>query len=363
MTIDRLVRERLDQNMPMRPGSIPGAVVLVARDGRIVHLGAYGEAVRYADASGTPISRPVPMTVDTIFDLASITKLFTATVVLRAVEVGELALDRPVSAYIPHFHPGVTVRHLLIHTSGLPAVRELWTVPGGRAERADAVLASRTEAPPGQRHVYSCVGYLVAGLLLERVLGAPLPDLVARYVTGPLDMASTGFGLDGAALDRAAATEYSAHVGRGMVHGEVHDEASWSLGGGGGNAGLFGSASDLLRFAEMLRCAGTDPLTGSRVLSAESVGAMTTDQLPPALRAEVGYGQGAGPRIADGTFMGARLSERTFGHSGFTGTSLVVDPESGLVVIVLANAVHPVRGRTMMGGLRNAIADTAADTL
>lgn len=355
--IDRLVRERLDQGRRLRDGSIPGVVVLVAHRGDVVHLAAYGDALRYADASGTPVGRPVPMSVDTIFDLASITKLFTATVALRAVEDGQLELDRPVAAYLPGFHAGVTLRHLLVHTSGLPAVRQLWTVPGDRADRAEAVLGSLTEAAPGRRHVYSCVGYLATGLLLERVLGAPLPDLVMTYVTNPLGMADAGFTPNGMALNRIAATEDSSHVGRGLVRGEVHDEASWSLGGTGGNAGLFGTASDLLRFGEMLRSRGIDPLTGSRVLTPDSVAAMTTDQLVPALSAEIGYGQGIGPRIADRTFMGSRTSDRAFGHTGFTGTSLVIDPVHDLVVIVLANAVHPVRGRTMMGDLRGAIAD------
>lgn len=357
--IDRLVRERLDQGRRLRDGSIPGAVVLVAHRGDVVHLAAYGDAVRYADGSGTPTERPVPMAVDTIFDLASITKLFTATVALRAVEEGHLELDRPVASYSPGFHAGVTVRHLLVHTSGLPAVRQLWRVPGGRSERTRAVLDSLTEAAPGHRHVYSCVGYLVTGLLLERVLGAPLPDLVAASVTGPLGMADTGFNPDASLHDRIAASEDSSHVGRGVIRGDVHDEASWSLGGTGGNAGLFGTASDLLRFGEMLRGGGTDPLTGTRALTPGSVAAMTTDQLPAALSAAIGYGQGIGPRIADRTFMGSRTGEGAFGHTGFTGTSLVVDPDHELVVIVLTNAVHPIRGRTAMGDLRGAIADAS----
>lgn len=299
------------------------------------------------------------MSVDTIFDLASLTKLFTAAVALKAVEAGVLDLDEPVVEQIPEFRAGVTLRELLIHTSGLPAVRQLWIVPGGRKERSDSLLASMAEAAPGERHVYSCVGYLVAGLLLERVLGAPLPELVGKHITGPLGMDDTVFCPDGPKLARVAATEDSSHVGRGMVRGEVHDEASWSLGGTGGNAGLFGTASDLLRFAEMLRCGGIDPETGTSVLTEESVRAMTTDQLGPELRAAVGYGQGIGPRVADRTFMGAQLSDRSYGHTGFTGTSLVVDPERGLVVIVLTNAVHPVRGRIAMGPLRSAITTAA----
>jgi CubicO group peptidase (beta-lactamase class C family) len=357
--IDRLVRERLDDGIPPRSGSIPGAVVLVAQRGEIRYLAAHGDAVRYADAAGNVAVPTVPMTVDTIFDLASITKLSTAAVALKAVEAGLLDLDEPVAAHLAGIHPRTTLRQLLIHTAGLPAVRQLWTVPGGRAERAAAVLASPTETDPGDRHVYSCVGYLVTGLLLERVTGDPLPALVADHITGPLAMADTGFCPGTDTVERVAATEDAAHVGRGVVRGEVHDEASWSLGGSGGNAGLFGTATDLLRFAEMLRCGGVDPQTGVRVLAEGSVTAMTTDQLGPARRAAVGYGQGVGPRIADRTFMGARVSDHAFGHTGFTGTSVVIDPAHELVVIVLANAVHPVRGRTVMAPLRSALVDAA----
>lgn len=359
-TLDRLVLERLDNGGAVQPGSIPGAVVLVARGGRLAHLSAHGDAVRYSTGAGEPAVYRVPMSTDTIFDLASLTKLFTAAVALKAVESGVLDLDEQVAAHLPGFRAGVTLRHLVVHVSGLPAVRQLWTVPGGREERSAALLNSPAEAAPGERYMYSCVGYLVTGLLLERVLGASLPELVARYITDSLGMADTAFCPDPARLPRVAATEDSSHVGRGMVRGEVHDEASWALGGTGGNAGLFGTALDLLKFAEMLRQGGRDPETGAQVLAAESVEAMTTDQLRRELRDAVGYGQGIGPRIADRTFMGSRTGGRSFGHSGFTGTSLVVDPERELVVIILANAVHPVRGRTPMGPLRCAIADAAA---
>jgi CubicO group peptidase (beta-lactamase class C family) len=356
--IDRIVRERLDNGVPLRSGALPGAVALAARHGVVEHLGAYGCAVRYVDAAGTAAAS-VPMTADTIFDLASITKLFTATVALQAVEAGVLDLDAPAAEHLPELHRGITLRHLLIHTSGLPAVRRLWTVPGGRRERAAALLASPTEAPPGERHEYSCVGYLVTGLLLERVLGTPLPQLVAGRITGPLGMTDTGYRPDQKTVHRVAATEDSAHVGRGVLRGEVHDEASWSLGGTGGNAGLFGTAVDLLRFAEALRCGGTDPRTGARILSERSMALMTTDQLGPAPRRSAGYGQGVGPRIADATFMGSKVSDHAFGHTGFTGTSVVIDPAHEVVVILLANAVHPVRGRTEMSPIRSAITDAA----
>jgi CubicO group peptidase (beta-lactamase class C family) len=361
-TIEELLVDRLDQDRP-GPGSIPGAVTLIAHRGEVIHHSAHGDAVRYADAEGALSDEPVAMAGDTIFDVASITKLFTAVVALKAVEEGFVGLDKPVADHVPGFHPDVTLRHLLTHTSGLPAIRELWTVPGDRLVRSDAVLATVQEAEPGERHVYSCVGYLITGVLLERLLGSPLPELTRRYVVEPLGLSDTGYRPSAAVVPRVAATEFDAKVGRGIVRGQVHDEASWSLDGMGGNAGVFSTAADLLRFAEMLRAGGVDPRSGVRVLSEDSVREMTSDQLRPGMAADVGYGQGIGPRISDRVFMGNRTSDRAFGHTGFTGTSLVIDPAHDLVVILLTNAVHPVRGRTMLGELRSAVADAAVDAV
>lgn len=356
MTVDGVLHGRLDNGPPL-PGRVPGAVVLVARGDEVVHHTAYGSAVRYTGADGTPLAAPVPARPDTVFDLASVTKLFTAALALRAVEDGQLGLDEPVALHLPGLHPRLTLRHLLTHTSGLPAVRNLWRVPGGRQAREAALLATSQAAEPGARHEYSCVGYMLAGLLLERVMGEPLNDLLGRYLTGPLGLSDTGYLPRD--VSRVAATEDQSVVGRGLVHGEVHDEASWALGGTAGNAGVFGTAADLLRFAQMLRAGGTDPRTGRRVLSGESVQGMTRDQLPRGGARAAGYGQGLGPRIADRALTGSRTSAAAFGHAGFTGTSLVVDPEHDLTVILLANAVHPVRGRTDMRPLRRALADAA----
>lgn len=320
------------------------AVALVRRHGRTVAEAAVGEAIRYADGEGTllPADQRNPADADTVFDLASITKLFTTTVLLSLVEEGLLGLDEPLARWLPPVadvaRRDVTLRHLLTHTSGLPAMAQLWLDWPDRATRVTALLHTPLAHPPGRVFIYSCVGYLVAGLLAEEVTGVSLPDLVRQRVCRPLGLHATDF-LDHPSplAARAAATEHQPSLGRGMLRGSVHDENSWSLGGTGGNAGLFGTAADVATFGEMLRGGGA--VDGVRILRAETVAEMLRDQLPADL--DPGYRHGLGVRIGDPTFMGPLASTGAVGHTGFTGTSLVVDAGRGLVVVLLTNRVHP----------------------
>jgi CubicO group peptidase (beta-lactamase class C family) len=334
-----------------------GAVAVILREGEVVDQAVVGDAVRYgARADELPADEREPMRADTVFDVASITKLFTATVAMALVDRGALDVEAPVREHLPEYaddgRSQVTLRHLLVHTSGLPAVRRLWELRSVE-DRIEAVLSARPAATPGMRFEYSCVGYIVAGLLLERVTGAPLPQLVRKYVTGPSAMSDTGFLPTADLAARTAATEYQTYVDRGMVRASVHDENSWSLGGTAGNAGLFSTAADLSRFAEMLRRDGE--LDGVRVLSEIAAVQMTSDQLPADL--DPGYRQGVGARIADRAFMGRLADRDAYGHTGFTGTSLVVDPSSGTVVILLTNRVHPSREWSDIAPVRRAVAD------
>ncbi|MGH8774932.1 MAG: serine hydrolase domain-containing protein [Jiangellaceae bacterium] len=354
------LREVLVPGLAAAPRALyPGAVALVLRDGDVLDAAVVGDAVRYGPGPRLlPPSERVAMRADTVFDTASLTKLITATVAMALVDGGLLDLDAPMVDHMPELtddrHP-VTMRRLLTHTSGLPALRRLWELPS-RAARVDAVVHTRPTRPPGTGFEYSCVGYIVAGLLLERVAGAPLPDLVAALVTKPLGLADTGFRPVGDVAARAAATEWQPYVDRGVVRGSVHDENSWSLGGTAGNAGLFSTAPDLARFAEMLRRGGE--FDGVRVISDDAVAAMTTDQLPAIM--DPGYRQGIGPRIDDPVFMGTLAGRGAFGHTGFTGTSLVVDPSTATVVILLTNRVHPSREWSDIAPVRRAVADVAS---
>ncbi|MFD0579072.1 serine hydrolase domain-containing protein [Dactylosporangium darangshiense] len=345
-----------------------GAVGLVRWRGETRALAAVGQTARYADLDGTPAPEHLcrPVTESTLFDLASITKLFVTTTLLTLVEEGRLDLDEPIATWLPSFRgsdrTGVTLRRLLTHTSGLPALLSLWTDWPDREARAAAVLNAPLVNPPGTTFEYSCVGYLVAGLLATQVTGRPLPELVRDRVCGPLGLVDTGYLPSPSQVERTAATEYQPYVGRGMVRGSVHDENSWSLGGTGGNAGIFGTAAELARFGEMLR--GHGAVDGVRVLSEDTVAEMTRDQLPASI--EPGFRHGLGVRIADPQSMGVLAGSgdaggsAAFGHTGFTGTSLVVDSRRELVVVVLTNRVHPSRDWSDVRGVRCGVAALAA---
>lgn len=338
------------------------AVALILRGGRTSDLVAVGELSRYADAAGTLVAPDArqPAVESTIFDLASLTKLFTTTVLLTLVEDGKLGLDEPIAGWLPPFGVGerqrISLRHLLAHTSGLPALLQLWTDWPDRETRVQAILHAPLVNPPGTAFEYSCVGFMVAGLLAERITGHRLPDLVRERVCRPLGLTDTGFLPDPARAARAAATEYQPDIGRGMLRGSVHDENSWSLGGTAGNAGLFGTAADVGRFGEMLRQGGV--VDGVRVLRPDTVAEMTRDHLPPSI--DPGFRHGLGVRIADPNWMGTVASAVAFGHTGFTGTSLLVDPSRELVVVLLTNRVHPSRDWSDITELRRAVAEFAA---
>jgi CubicO group peptidase (beta-lactamase class C family) len=218
------------------------------------------------------------------------------------------------------------------------------------------LLTTPLVSSPGTSFEYSCVGFLVAGLLAESVTGRGLAELVRDRVCAPLGFVDTGYLPRPDQVLRCATTEWQPEIGRGLVQGQVHDENSWSMGGTGGNAGVFGTAPELARFGEMLRRYGT--LDGVRVLTEQTVVEMTRDQLPPGV--DPGFRHGLGVRIADPAFMGPLADSGAFGHTGFTGTSLVVDRGRELVVVLLTNRVHPNRGWSDVAPVRRAVAALVA---
>ncbi|TNC44665.1 serine hydrolase domain-containing protein [Mumia zhuanghuii] len=336
-----------------------GAVALVAKDGIVVEHGAVGDAVRYASADGTelPEDQQIPMTEDTMFDLASVTKLFTVVVTLQLVDQGVVGLDTPVADYLPEFAQNgkaeVTVRHLLTHTSGLRSWVNLYSAYPTPEARIAAVFAQTLVTPPGTAYVYSDLGLITLGKLAERVTGQPLDQLVAERITEPLGMTDTMFNPPASLRPRIAATEDMSSIGRGMVHGEVHDENAWSLGGVAGHAGLFSTAGDLAVFSQMLLNGGR--YGKERILSEDIVREAITDQnvdIPPAITSR----RGLGFELNQSFYMASLDSPMTFGHTGFTGTSLVIDPLSRTFVILLTNRVHPNRAWGSNNGARQSIA-------
>ncbi|WP_207782658.1 serine hydrolase domain-containing protein [Phytoactinopolyspora limicola] len=336
-----------------------GAAVLVAKDGVIVEHHAVGHALRYADGEGSelPPDQWVATRKDTIFDLASVTKLFCAIVVLQLVETEHVGLDVPVARYIPEFAANgkgaVTTRHLLTHTAGLRAWAPLYSEYSTPEERVAAIYAEEPQDPPGTRYVYSDLGLITLGKLSERITGTTLDRLVAERITDPLGMTDTMYNPPDELRHRIAATEDMPWTGRGIVRGEVHDENAWSLNGVAGHAGLFSTTADLAVFCQMLLNGGE--YDGHRILSEDIVREAITNQndgLPPGTEAR----RGLGFELHKPWYMASLDSPVAFGHTGFTGTSLVMDPLSGTFAVLLTNRVHPDRGWGSNNLARQAVA-------
>ena len=333
-------------------GQIPGAVVLVGRGAEVLYHEAFGERMLQPERR--------PMLPDTIFDFASVTKpVATATAVMQLVEQGRFGLDDPAWRWLPHMPPQVTLRHLLTHSSGLQAYKNYlqeWGESVQPEERRRRVVEDICQLPPayrtGKGFVYSCLGFVCLTSIIEMVAGMSLDECTRQHLTGPLGLHDTGFNPSDTA--RCAATE---QYPEGVLCGVVHDENARYLGGAGGNAGLFGTAADLARFMAMVLNGGE--LDGVRVLQPESVAAMTAPalQLPGAVR-------GLGWDL-DSTYspsVRGAFPAGSFGHTGYTGTSVWADPQSRVYVILFTNRVHLGRDREV-AGLRREVADAVAANL
>lgn len=353
--MDRLERsgtaDRLERILAEAvPRACAAAVALIAVDGEVAASAVAGELVRYADADGTLAERRPPARPDSVFDLASISKLCTTVVLLSLAEQGHLHLDEPVAAWLPGSDRRLTPRRLLTHTAGLTPTRRIdLELPGADpAARLDAMVATPVTGPVGGPYLYSDVGMVMAGRVAELAGGAPLDELVRDRVTGVLGLRDTGYRPDAATLPRVAATEWKPErPGPGCVRGEVHDETAYALGGVAGHAGVFATAGDVLVFGETLRRGG------GAMLRPETVAEMTRDQGAES----AAFRHGLGVRLGDPAIVGPLAG--AYGHSGFTGTSLVVDPARRLTVVLLTNAVHPLRGRDGIRALRHAVAAEA----
>ncbi|TDC46209.1 class A beta-lactamase-related serine hydrolase [Jiangella ureilytica] len=337
-----------------------GMTVLAAHDGRVVAEDAAGWALRFADGAGAELPQDewIPAATDTIYDLASVSKLFTTIVIMQQVEAGRVDLDAPVVDYLPAFAANgkaeITVEQLLTHTSGLVSWLPLWSRWPTPEARLDAVMNTTPANPPGSTYLYSDLNMITAGMIAEEVTGRPLDALVRDGITGPLGMTDTGYNPPAAKRDRIAATEFQSAPPRGMVHGEVHDENAWSLNGVAGHAGLFGTAQDLARLAQAILNGGA--YGGERILRPESVEALITDantEFP-------GNAHGMGFELNQRWLMAALTAPKTAGHTGYTGTSLVIDPQSRSFVILLTNRVHPSRNWGTINPARRAVAHELA---
>lgn len=369
--MDPGLRSQLDSIMhsALVGGAAPGAALAVGRYGQIVHMRAYG---RIDTASGA-----AAMTDSTRFDLASLTKVVaTTTAAMILEESGLLDLDRPVSFYLPELNApekaGITVRRLLAHNSGFRS-GALWRDARGLSAFLSAINERPLAYTPGDSTIYSDWGLILTGAVVERITGKPLDDFLQQRVWGPLGMRETGFNplahapiasgadcitgvrMDHPLLPRIAATEIDTVYRKRLVHGVVHDENACALGGVAGHAGLFSSVRDLSIFARMMLNGGEH--AGVRILKPTTIARWTARQGPRSSRA-LGW-----DTPAPGSSAGRFFSPRSFGHTGFTGTSMWMDPERGLFVVLLTNRVNPTRANTRHEPLRHAIADAVQQSV
>ncbi|MFE7774957.1 serine hydrolase [Streptomyces sp. NPDC057445] len=350
--LDRLVAdaEKYLAPSPEHPW-YAGAVLLAGRGGTVALHRPIGKAVRYAaydEKTDTgvefPAGRQIPMAEDTVFDLASVSKLFTSILAVQQIERGALELQERVAAYLPEFGAAgkqdVTVRQLLTHTSGFRAWIPLFREPT-REGKLRLLWNEPPADPPGTKYRYSDLNLITLQLILEQITGRGLDALLHDEITAPLAMHRTRFNPPPSWKPKIAATEDArlpwSGLDRGLVWGEVHDENAYGFGGVAGHAGVFSCAWDLAVLARTLLNGGA--YGTARILTDESVELMFTDFNT----AFPGDEHGLGFELYQHWYMGAMATPRTAGHTGFTGTSLVLDPSTDSFLVMLGNSVHPVR--------------------
>ena len=339
----------------IRLGQCPGAVVLVGQDGKVIYRRAFGNRAL--------VPQKLPMNVRTIFDLASLTKVIaTTTAVMQLVEQGKIILATPASTYWPDFRENgkasISVRELMTHYSGLPPDLELKPEWSGYETAMKMIVAVKPTVPSGTRFVYSDINFETLGEIVHRVSGEPLDVYCAKHIFTPLRMKDTRFNPPAKWRPRIAPTQYQNGDKGKMLWGEVHDPTAYDMGGVAGHAGLFSTADDLASFAQMLLGGGS--YRGAHILSPLTVEKMTTPQTPLDKMVVRGLGWDLDSPFASN--RGELFEVGSFGHTGFTGTDLWIDPVSKTYLIILANGVHPV-GKGTLVPLRTKIATVVAAAL
>jgi uncharacterized protein YbbC (DUF1343 family)/CubicO group peptidase (beta-lactamase class C family) len=346
-TVDAVIESAIQE------GAIPGAVLIVGHDGQVVYRKAYGERALEP--------RREAMTLDTVFDLASLTKVIVTTpAVMQLVEQGKVRLNDPVAKYLPEFAQNgkedITVRQLLTHYSGLEPDLDLKTPWEGKETAYRMAFAETPVDPPGSKFSYSDINFIVLGALVERVSGETLDEYATRHIFAPLRMTRTRFVPPLAPragwIEKIAPTQYDEN--EHMLWGVVHDPTARRMGGVAGQAGLFSTGDDLAKFAQALLNGGDG------ILSSLSVEKMTRPEQPAAAPVLRGFGWDIDSPFSSN--RGDLLPVGGFGHTGFTGTSIWIDPTTQTYIILLTNAVHP-RGKGNAIALRSKVATAVAAAL
>ena len=350
----------LDQ--AVHDGVTPGGVLAVGHKGRLLTVHPFG---RFTYDEKSP-----EVQAGTIYDIASLTKVVaTTTATMRLQQRGRLNLDMPIVRFLPEFIGGpapdkrkqITVRHLLTHSSGLPAYVRFFLDENikNRAQVLDQIYAIPLEYEPGSQVVYSDLGIILLGEILSRASGLPFEELIEREVIGPLGMTSTRYNPPRAERDRIAPTEVDSAFRKRLVHAEVHDENTFLMGGVSSHAGLFSNARDLSAFCQMLLNGGI--YGHKRLLKRDTIDYFTRKQSIPDSTRALGWDTPSQP--PDYSSGGKHLSANAYGHTGFTGTSIWIDPDKDLFIILLTNRVHPTRENGQIRDLRPAVADAVIETL
>lgn len=368
MTMDRLRRDdpvaagfnparlsKLDTivKQAIRDSAFPGAQLIVVKDG----------VIAYSRAFGTQTYEISARSIDngTLFDLASVSKVIgTTAAAMKLYDQGKLQLDARVGKYLPQFTTGkkaeITVRHLLTHRAGFPPFKRFFLTCKTAAEALDSVLATGLIWNPGDTTVYSDIGMITMGKVIEKIAGMPQDQFLEREFYGPLGMKNTMYNPPKDMWDNVAPTEIDTLWRKSLVRGIVHDENACILGGVAGHAGLFSTASDLAIFTQLLLNKGT--YAGVRYLTESTVVAFTGRHLAGEDR-YLGWDM----KSPTGSSAGSLFSPTSFGHTGFTGTSVWVDPERRISVILLTNRVHPTRANLKISKVRPAVADAVIQAL
>ena len=325
---EKIIRQEI------RSGRIPGAVLIIGSSDKVILRKAYGNrAIK---------PKKQPMTVDTIFDLASLTKVIaTTTAVMKLAEDGKLSLDERISRYWPEFGSNgkedITVRHLLTHYSGLRADLSLEPDWFGHETALKMIIDEKPVSSPGSKFLYSDINFEILGELVGKISGEPLDAYCSENIFQPLGMKNTFFNPKKSLQSCIAPTQYTNGKKGRMLCGEVHDPAAYRMEGVAGHAGLFSTAGDLSIFAKMLLEGGT--LSGVRILNSSTVEMMTLPQSPPDQKPLRGLGWSIDAPLAAN--RETLLPVGSYGHKGYTGTLIWIDPVSNTFIILLTNRVHP----------------------
>ncbi len=333
--------------------------------GGVLAVGYRNELFVHASGRQTYDANSPAVTPDTIYDAASLTKpVVTATLVAMQVEAGRISLDLPVARYIPEWNSGpnpewrktVTIRHLLTHASGLPAHRDYFLTLHSKREMVARICNEPLEYEPGTKTVYSDLDFILLGEILERATGKDVDQLAREQIFTPLGMASTMFHPAKSLKSRIAPTENDATFRKRLLQGEVDDENAFAMGGVAGHAGMFSTAPDLAAFCQMLLNGGI--YAHQRLLKRATLSLFTAPQPLAANTYTLGW-----MVPTPGSSSGRHFSAHSFGHLGFTGTSIWIDPDRQLFVILLTNRVYPTRANDKIAAVRPAIHDAVIEAL